>query len=108
MSNGNRYQDSVIPMAVSFVAGALLGAAAGGALALLTAPQSGEATRDLLRHKSLELRDQAADTVEDARKQANRAIEDAQARSRRMTRDVESKAKQLQRRGKAILAATNK
>jgi gas vesicle protein len=49
------------------LAGLLLGAIAGAAAAALLAPQSGVATRELLRERGLELKDRADDLLRSRR-----------------------------------------
>lgn len=51
---------------VAFFAGVLLGGLAGAAAAILMAPRSGEETRELIRLKSIELRDQATEYAQQA------------------------------------------
>jgi gas vesicle protein len=53
-----------------FLAGFLLGALAGTALALLFAPQSGEQTRQVLKEQTIELKGRAEDLSAKAREQA--------------------------------------
>ncbi len=53
-----------------FLAGFLLGAVAGTALALLFAPQSGELTRQQLKEQSIELKGRAGELSTKAREQA--------------------------------------
>jgi gas vesicle protein len=50
----------------AFWAGFLMGGLAGAAIAFLTAPRSGEETREQIREKSFELRDTAEQTVDEA------------------------------------------
>ncbi len=50
----------------AFFSGFLIGGLVGAAAALLLAPQSGEETRDIIRDKSIELRDQAEVMAKDA------------------------------------------
>ena len=50
----------------SFLAGLLIGSLAGAGTMLLLAPQSGKKTRAQIQRKSIELRNQAAETVEGA------------------------------------------
>jgi gas vesicle protein len=50
----------------SFFAGLLVGGLAGAAMALLTAPRSGEETRRQIRTKGVELRDTAEHTMDEA------------------------------------------
>ena len=50
----------------AFFSGFLIGGLVGAAVALLLAPQSGEETREQIRDKSIELRDQAEVMAKDA------------------------------------------
>ena len=50
-----------------FFIGLLVGALSGAVAALLLAPQSGEDTRMMIKDKSIELRDKAQQTAEQAR-----------------------------------------
>ncbi len=50
----------------AFFSGFLIGGLVGAAVALLLAPQSGEVTREQIRDKSIELRDQAEVMAKDA------------------------------------------
>ncbi len=52
------------------MSGLLLGGIAGAITALLLAPQSGEETRKVIIDKSIEIKDKAIETVDEARKQA--------------------------------------
>ena len=51
----------------AFFAGFLVGGLIGAGAALLLAPQSGAETREQIREKSIELRDKAEDSLEEAR-----------------------------------------
>ncbi|HJS20207.1 MAG TPA: YtxH domain-containing protein [Anaerolineales bacterium] len=51
--------------------GLLLGGLSGAVLALLFAPQSGAETRTMIKDKSVELRDKAQQTAEQARARAD-------------------------------------
>jgi gas vesicle protein len=55
----------------TFVAGLLIGCLAGAVAALLLAPQSGEQTRAQIKEKSIELRDKAQQTSQDAMARAD-------------------------------------
>ena len=92
-----------IRMAAMFIAGALFGAVAGSAAALLTAPQSGKATRKLIMRRGAALRDQALDTVDEAREQARRAVTSARGETRRAGHKVQQKAQELQDRSQELL-----
>lgn len=80
----------------TFVSAFLLGGLTGAGLTLLMAPQSGEETRELIRDKSLELRDQAVENVEDTRKQAERRVE-------AVTKNTKDKASKLKRAGEKMV-----
>jgi gas vesicle protein len=100
--NDNHEQGTTYSLS-GFWSGLLIGGLAAGTVVLLTAPQSGKKTRALIRQKSLEMRDQAAETVHEAREQADEALRRARAQGRRMTRRVGATAKEVQQRGEAIL-----
>jgi len=70
--------DSRLNYLGTFLAGLVLGGLVGAAMAMLLAPASGPDTRRQIREKSLELKVQAEQQVEDARKRA----EELQERSR--------------------------
>ncbi len=59
-----------VQAALGFLAGILIGGLAGAGTMLLLAPQSGKRTRAQIRHKGLELRDQATDTIQEAMTEA--------------------------------------
>ena len=50
----------------AFFSGFLIGGLVGAAVSLLLAPQSGEETREIIRDRSIELRDQAEVMAKDA------------------------------------------
>jgi len=50
----------------AFLVGFIVGGLTGAVVSLLFAPQSGEETRALIRDKSIEIRDKAAETTEEA------------------------------------------
>jgi gas vesicle protein len=52
--------------ALGFLSGFLVGGLVGAAVALITAPQSGEETRQQIRAKGIELRADAQETVDEA------------------------------------------
>jgi gas vesicle protein len=76
----------------SFVMGFLVGAVAGGIAALLMAPQSGEETRAMIRDKSIELRDKAQVTAEEAMHRAQAAADDAREWAAQAAQSVRPRA----------------
>ena len=63
---------------------------------LLLAPQTGKKTRTQIQKKSIELREQTAEAVEDALKQAR-------TKGRQIRADVREQADALQQRGQDVL-----
>ena len=80
----------------AFLVGFIVGGLSGAVVALLFAPQSGEETRTLLRDKSIELRDRAQITAEEAIARAEAAAADARARA-------DDLARQLRERGQTMV-----
>jgi gas vesicle protein len=64
----------------AFFAGLMVGGLIGAAVALLTAPQSGEDTRTLLRDRGIELKDKAVEVGQDVQTRTSKALEDTVAR----------------------------
>jgi len=62
----------------AFLAGFIVGGLVGAAVALLTAPQSGEETRKYISDKSIELKNTAVEKAEQARVKAEAAAVEAQ------------------------------
>jgi gas vesicle protein len=54
--------------------GLLIGALAGAVMALLFAPQSGEETRTMIKDRSIELRDKAQETAEQAKARTDEVV----------------------------------
>lgn len=80
----------------SFLAGVLFGGLAGAATMLLLAPQSGKRTRAQIQLKSMELRDQTTEAMDDAMLQTR-------VKARQIKTDVREKAEELQHRGQVML-----
>lgn len=80
----------------AFLVGFVIGGLTGAVVALLFAPQSGEETRSLIKDKSIELRDKASTSAEEAIARAEAAAAEARARA-------EELAKQVGDRGKVVL-----
>jgi gas vesicle protein len=64
----------------AFLIGFVVGGVAGAVAALLLAPQSGEETRTLIRDKSIELRDKAAQQAEVITAKAGQVATEAKSR----------------------------
>ena len=76
----------------AFFSGFLIGGLVGAAVALLLAPQSGEETREIIRDRSIELRDQATQYADETR-----------VRAEGIAKDAMTTAEDLQKRGQVIL-----
>jgi gas vesicle protein len=79
----------------AFLVGFIVGGLSGAVVALLFAPQSGEETRALIKDKSIELRDKAQISAEEAIARAEAAAADARARA-------DDLARQLRERGQGV------
>jgi gas vesicle protein len=98
----------------AYFVGFLMGGLAGAAAALLLAPQTGEETRTYIRNKSIELKDKAVMTADEARDYAEKAMSEARSRAEvaieetrawadelsKMTQDL---ATDIQKKGTVIL-----
>jgi len=80
----------------AFLVGFIVGGLSGAVVALLFAPQTGEETRAIIKDKSIELRDKAQVTAEEAIARAEAAAADARARADEL-------AKQLRDRGQGVV-----
>lgn len=81
----------------AFLVGFIVGGLVGAAMALLYAPQSGEETRAYIRDKSIELKEKAAETVEEARERTEKALEEAKARADAAYAEVKARTEELAR-----------
>jgi len=80
----------------AFLVGFIVGGLTGAVVSLLMAPQSGEETRALIKDKSIELRDKAQMTAEEALARAEAAAAEARARADEIAlqREVVTSAKE--------------
>ncbi|NWF63567.1 MAG: YtxH domain-containing protein [Chloroflexi bacterium] len=96
----------------AFLVGFVVGGLTGAVVALLFAPQSGEETRALIKDKSIELRDKAQLSAEEAYHRAEAAAKEARARAEELAREARARAEQLasevKERGKGALEAVRK
>jgi len=79
----------------AFLIGFLVGGLVGAAVSLLFAPQSGEETRAYIRDKSIELKDKASESIEDARQRTEQALEEARLRSDAAFNELRARTEEL-------------
>jgi len=94
----------------SFALGFLFGGLVGAAVALLTAPQSGEETREQIQHETERLREQMAKAVDEMRSSIEESSEDFKKRAeeileaaRAKVDEVKARLESLQAQGKTAL-----
>jgi len=96
----------------AFLVGFIVGGLTGAVVSLLFAPQSGEETRALIKDKSIELRDKATVTAEQALARAEEAANEARARADELAKEIKAKGGTLvsdvKSRGKSALDAVRK
>ncbi len=96
----------------AFLVGFIVGGLTGAVVSLLFAPQSGEETRALIKDKSIELRDKAAVTAEQALARAEEAANEARARADELAKEIKARGGTLvsdvKSRGKSALDAVRK
>jgi gas vesicle protein len=79
----------------AFLVGFIVGGLTGAVVALLFAPQSGEETRALIKDKSIELRDKAQVSAEEALARAEEVAADARRRADELTKEARARANEL-------------
>ena len=79
----------------AFLVGFIVGGLTGSVVALLFAPQSGEETRAVIRDKSIELRDKAQVSAEEAIARAEAAAAEARARADDLARQLRERSKEV-------------
>lgn len=75
--------------------GVLVGGLAGAVTMLLMAPQSGEKTRKLIEHKSIELRDQATELMEDTLSQVRSKANSLMTSGRKNFKELKHQGQEL-------------
>ena len=101
MDNPSQETKKYINIAWGILAGLLIGGMVGAGVMLLLAPQSGKKTRTQIQKRSLKLRDQTTEAVEDAVSQAG-------AKVRQVRADVRKEVKELDHRGQVMLEEQKK
>ena len=79
----------------AFLVGFIVGGLTGSVVALMFAPQSGEETRALIKDKSIELRDKAQISAEEAIARAEAAAAEARARADELARQLRERSKEV-------------
>ena len=79
----------------AFLVGFIVGGLTGAVVSLLFAPQSGEETRALIKDKSIELRDKAQISAEEAIARAEAAAAEARARADELARQLRDRSKEV-------------
>jgi gas vesicle protein len=97
MTNHNQVPEHHRSNVGSALAGLLIGAAAGAAAALLLAPQSGKATREQIKEKSIELRDRTTEIAQDA-------VDQVRSGTSKLISDGRKKGDEMKAGGQEILA----
>lgn len=96
----------------AFLVGFIVGGLSGAVVALLFAPQSGEETRALIKDKSIELRDKAQVSAEEAIARAEAVAADARARADELTKQLRERGQvvvdDVRERGKSAMDAVRK
>ncbi|RPJ23480.1 MAG: YtxH domain-containing protein [Chloroflexi bacterium] len=96
----------------AFLVGFIVGGLSGAVVALLFAPQSGEETRALIKDKSIELRDKAQVTAEEAIARAEAVAADARARADELAKQLRERGQEVvedvRERGKSAVEAVRK
>ena len=91
----------------AFLVGFIVGGLTGAVVSLLFAPQSGEETRALIKDKSIELRDKASVTAEQALAKAEATAAEARARADELARELKARGEtvvsEVKTRGGAIV-----
>lgn len=96
----------------AFLVGFIVGGLTGAVVSLLFAPQSGEETRALIKDKSIELRDKATVTAEQALAKAEAVAADARARADELAHELKTRGEtfvsDVKTRGKSAMDAVRK
>jgi gas vesicle protein len=94
----------------AFLVGFIVGGLTGAVAALLFAPQSGEETRAVIKERSIELRDKAAEEAEAAWKRAEAAAIEAREKAEELTKQAMAQSEEItlkaRKRGEELVETT--
>jgi gas vesicle protein len=94
----------------AFLVGFIVGGLTGAVAALLFAPQSGEETRAVIKERSIELRDKAAEEAEAAWKRAEAAAIEAREKAEELTKQAMAQSEEItlkaRKRGEELVEST--
>jgi gas vesicle protein len=79
----------------AYLAGFIIGGLIGAATALLLAPQSGEETRTMIRDKSIEIKDRASATAEEALEKASATLDETRTRLTATVEDLRKRVDEM-------------
>lgn len=96
MNNHPQKLGSAISRSANFLAGIVVGGLTGAVAAILLAPQSGKETREQIRKKAAELRDQTTSSFEDV-------VSEVRSKAGQIKDEVSEKAKDLKQQGEDVL-----
>ena len=91
----------------SLFSGFLIGGLIGAAVALLAAPKSGAETREMLREKSTELKDQVVDTAGHTRDRAQKVLENARGKVSDVAQAARDRASEMMHREADMMEDTS-
>ena len=93
----------------AFLVGFIVGGLTGAVVSLLFAPQTGEETRALIKDKSIELRDKASASAEQALARAEAAAQEARTRADELAQELRARGEtvvsEVKSRGRSALDA---
>lgn len=92
----------------AFLGGFIIGGLFGAITALLLAPQSGEETRIIIKDKSIELKDKAAESAEQARARVETTATEARARADELSQQAKQRADELRTSAVEVLEQQKK
>lgn len=84
----------------NLIAGLAIGGLIGAAVALLTAPQSGEKTRRMIQERSLDIKDKTNANIEETMARTERALADLQKQMDDLSGNAKKKADEIAQRGR--------